>query len=448
MSSKDLLVIGGGPAGLTSALRGADKGLDVVLVEKEEFGGVCLNRGCIPSKSLATVSDTAYYSGNSQEMGIESNVEVDYEKVVSWSKSNINHTVSSCRKMLKGAGVEIKESEASFVSSSEAKAGGENIEFEKAVIATGSAPAELPNIEVTHDRIINSDDFFSLTSLPERMVILGAGYIGMEIGTICAKLGSDVIVVEMMDQILPHFDKRIVKPVARKAKKIGVDVNLGLKVTEVESENEVTLKAESKDSEERRFSGDKCLVSVGRTPRTEGLGLDSTEVTLDEKGFVETNESFLTEDSNIYAVGDVAGGKMLAHEAYHDATVAIDDILGESSESASVPEVVFTDPQIAEVGEFKEEYDTGKVSFRAVAAAYTKNRVEGFIQIAVDEEGILKGGRIVGHHASEMIHELGLAIENELSAKDIVQTIHAHPTLSEGIARAAEDAMGLSPTGC
>ncbi|KXA90090.1 hypothetical protein AKJ57_04460 [candidate division MSBL1 archaeon SCGC-AAA259A05] len=447
MDSKDLLVIGGGPAGLVAAIRAAEMGLDVTLAEKGELGGVCLNRGCIPSKSLATASDLAYYPRNSSKMGIKVDLEVDYEEIVSWSDSNIDRIVSGVNRMLDRADVDLKKAEASFISSNEAEISGEKLEFDKAIIATGSIPEGIPDIRVDHDRVINSEDFFDLTSLPEKIVVLGAGYVGMELGTICAKLGSDVTIVEMLDQILPNFSKRVVTPVARKGSKIGLDIQLGLKVTEVEIGDGVIVRAEDENSEERTFYGDRCLVSVGRVPTTEGLELGNTDVELDEKGFVETCENFRTEDSNIYAVGDVVGGKMLAHEAYNDSVVAVDDILGGDSENSVIPEVVFTDPQIAKVGGFKEEYDIGRTSFRAVGAAHTKGKAEGVVQLAVDGEGVIRGGRIVGPYASEIIHEVAIAVENGLKARDVVRTVHAHPTISEGIMRAAEDAMDLPSSG-
>lgn len=441
------MVIGGGPAGLVAAVNAAENGLDVVLAERGELGGVCLNRGCIPSKSLATASDLVYYSRNSSKMGIKADLKIDYEKILSWFEGNIDRIRSGIIQMLKRAGVDLRRAEASFVSSNEAEISGEKLEFDKAIIATGSGPKGIQDIRIDHKRIINSDDFFDLTSLPKKMVVLGAGYVGMELGTICAKLGSEVVIIEMMDQILPDFSKRVVAPVARKGSRIGLDFQLGLKVTGVEVDQGVIVRAEDENSREKSFSGDKCLVSVGRTPTTKGLELENTDAEHDENGFVRTYENFRTQDPSIYAVGDVVGGKMLAHEAYQEAAVAVDDILGRDSGSSVIPEVVFTDPQIARVSEFKEEYNVGRASFRAVGAAYTKDKAEGIVQIAVDGKGIIKGGRIVGPYASEIIHEIVLAVENELKASDLVGTVHAHPTVSEAIMRAAEDAMDLPPSG-
>lgn len=435
----DLLIIGAGPGGLVSALRGSELGLDVILAEKGDVGGVCLNRGCIPSKALANAADLVYYPNNSEDLGVKGDVEVDFERTSEWANENVDTLVSNAEKHLNRNGVDIRNEEASFISSDKAEVGEETVEFDNAVIATGSVPAEIPNMEFDGDLVVSSDHFFEMDSLPERLLIIGAGYIGMELGTISHKLGSDVTILEAERQILPHFNRRMVTPISRKAKKMGLDVKTNQMVSDLEKEDgEVILSTD--DGEE--FSADKCLISVGRVPVTDGLNLGETDVTVDEDGFIEVNDKGLTEDSNIYAIGDVVGGKMLAHKAYNEASVAVDSIVGRDNEKSSVPEVVFTDPQLAKIGEF-EDYNVGRASFRGVGAAYTKNKAEGTLRIAVDDDGVIKGGQIVGPEASEIIHEIALAVENGLTVDDVVGTLHAHPTVSEGIVLAAEDAMDL-----
>lgn len=439
MISKDLLVIGAGPGGLVAAMRGARRGLDVLMAEKGDIGGVCLNRGCIPSKSLKKASDIAYYPKEGSDLGIDAEVNVDYSKTISWTRKNVKKLVGGMKKRLKKAGVQIEGSEASFLDSQRADVGGEEVEFENCIVATGSTPNQLPSCPFDPEKILSSDEFFELNELPEEFLIVGAGYIGMEIGTISAKLGSEVAVVEALDQILPLFDEGTVKPVRKKARKIGIDINLNQKVSGVETEGE-GISVLTEDGGE--YSGDKCLVVCGRAPNTEGLGLDNTDLNQTEKGFVDTDDQYRTDDPNIYAVGDVVGGKMLAHEAYNEASIAVDSILGEKKEKAFIPEVVFTDPQIARIGEFNGEYDVGEASLREVSAAYTKNKTDGRIRIWVDGDGTVKGGEIVAPMASEIIHQIGQAVQNERNVENIVDTVHAHPTISEGVLLAAEDALG------
>ncbi|MFP4005712.1 MAG: dihydrolipoyl dehydrogenase [Candidatus Hadarchaeia archaeon] len=438
MISKDLLVIGGGPGGLVSAMRGAQKGLDVLMAERRDIGGVCLNRGCIPSKSLKRASDIVYGSESADEMGINAQISVDYSKTIEWTRNNIGILTGGMEKRLKKAGVRIKKSEASFIDSGRAEVGDEEVEFENCVVATGSSPNQLPFCPFDSESVLNSDEFFDLDSLPEKFLVVGAGYIGMEIGMICNKLGSEVTILEALDQILPIFDKKTVKPISRKAKEMGMDIKLNRRVDSIESEKgEVEVR--TKDGEE--YSAEKVLLVCGRSPNTEGLNLEATDVELTEGGFLRTDDSFRTDDPGIYAVGDVVGGKMLAHEAYNEAVVAVESIFGGDVIKSLIPEVVFTDPELARVGEFREENRVGEVSLRQVPAAYTKNELDGQIRVSVDDNDVIKGGEIVGPMASEIIHQIGIAIQNEMKAEDIIETVHAHPTISEGVLLAVEDAL-------
>lgn len=454
---KDLTIIGGGPAGSVAAARCAESGLEVSLIEKGLLGGTCLNVGCCPSKAILTVSNLVHRAENSKKLGIEASVDVNYKKTLDWKDKFISKIRKALQNTLEKENVEIKRGKASFVSSDEVKItnenGEESIKSKKIMIASGSKPIELPGFPFDHEKVLDSSQFFELKQLPERIAIVGAGYIGMELGTVCAKLGTDVTIIEMTDQILPGWDKQLMRPLAKKSKKLGIDFHFGLKASELKTQNGETLVlAESKDGETKEIPTDKCLVTVGRKPLTEDLNLENTNVNLTENGFIQTNKSLQTEDSNIYAIGDVAGEPMLAHKAFRDATIASNSILEkEIPPSQNIPSVVFTDPQIAHVGTSpdqleKSDYKIGKASFRSIGASYTKDKTDGFARILVDKDtNVVLGGDIVGPNASEIIHELGIIVENELTIEDILDTVHTHPTLSEIITKAAEDAGDTSP---
>lgn len=454
---ENVVVIGGGPAGIIATARASQGGLNVTLIEKENLGGCCLNHGCIPSKALLTASDLAYTPTHSEKMGIKAEIDIEYEKTIGWKDDIIKRFRNLSEKTLEKQGVDIKKGKASFASSNEIIVENEDeenlIEFDKAIIATGSKPIEIPGLPFDNEYVLNARQFLSLTDLPERLVIVGAGYIGMEIGTVCAKLGTHVEIIEMMNQILPGWDKRIIKPLRKKSEKIGINFHFGVKADKINNEDgEVSLTAETNSGDTKEFRGDKCLVTVGRQPKTDGLELEKTDVEVDKKGFIETDSSRKTEDSNIYAAGDVAGEPMLAHKAFRDGAIAADSLLGkETPPPGNVPSVVFTDPQIAQVGRSPSKssepnQSVGRAYFRALEAAHTKDKSEGLARILIDEDtGVILGADIVGPDASELIHELALAVEKELKVKDLVDTIHTHPTLSEIIAKVAERAGGLPP---
>ncbi|MBS3815353.1 MAG: dihydrolipoyl dehydrogenase [Hadesarchaea archaeon] len=455
--SEKIIVIGAGPAGSVAAERCAQEETEVTLIERWLLGGCCLNVGCIPSKALLNASEIFHQSLNSEDLGVTANASIDYAKTASWKNNVVEKLRSQSRKPLERAGVTIKEGEGLFSSSSEIIVNdGENeesIEFDKAIIATGSEVIELPNFPFDHEAVLNSRQFIELEELPDRLLIVGAGYIGMELGTVAAKLGVDVTTIEMTNQILPGWDKRLIKPVEKKAKNLGIDFHFGLKATELKTkDNENIVIAENESGEEKEFPTNQVLVTVGRKPQVDGLNLDNTKVRTNENGFIETNESMQTNDPNIYAAGDVAGEPMLAHKAFRDAVIASNSILDkETPPRGHVPSVVFTDPKISQVGispskKNKSRHSVGRAYFRANGAAFTKNKTEGLARILFDKETeTILGADIVGPDASELIHELCLAIENNLGVKEIVNTIHAHPTLSEIILKAAENA-GEFPT--
>lgn len=456
MKKTDVVIIGGGTGGLVAAIRGARNGLDVTLVEKDQLGGTCVNIGCIPSKALLNASDLAYLAAHSEGMGIRARVDVDYGKMARWKDGVVEKIRSMAQETLERAGVDVKRAEASFSSSNEValSTGGreESIKFDRAIIATGSEPVELPGFPFDHEAVLDSRRFLALAELPGRLVIIGAGYIGMELGTVCAKLGVNVTIIEMTDQILPGWDRRLVRPVVKKAEELGVRIHLGLKASGIEAEKgETVVVAESKSGERPRFPADKILVTVGRRPLTDGLGLENTRVTLDGNGFIETDETGRTKDPNIYAIGDVAGEPMLAHKAFRDAVIAVDSILGSDAPPPDhIPAVVFTDPPIAQVGAPPGSpgpgHTVGRAYFAGIGAAHVKGKIDGFARIVIEEKtGVILGADVVGPDAPELIHEFCIAIGRKLTVRDIVQTVHAHPTLSEIVAKAAESAGRLPP---
>ncbi|NIQ05246.1 MAG: dihydrolipoyl dehydrogenase [Candidatus Korarchaeota archaeon] len=438
-----LLVIGSGPGGIVAALRAAKNGKDVILAEKDKIGGVCVNRGCIPFKSLIHAAERAHLPSISSEMGIEAEIQVNYEPLSAWARSQSKKLATTLKFRLKRADVKFTQGEASFVSSTSAEVNGETITFDNAIIATGSHPLELPNIPIDHEHVLSSADLLELNTLPDELIFIGAGYIGMEVGTALRKLGAKVTIVEMMEQILPTFEKLMVQPIQKKAEALGLMLHLNQTVKEVQKENRKVV-VYTKEGEQ--FTADKCLLAIGRTPHTEGLNLEATEVNVDQKGFIQVDERCQTHDSRIYAIGDVIGGKMLAHKAYNDAVTAVDAMQGQATPKRFIPEVVFTDPQLARVGSLDDQYHIGRATYKAIGASFTKHQTEGLIQIAVDDSEIIKGGQIVGVEASEIIHEIAVAVKNKLTAKELVHTVHVHPTISEGIVIAAENAMDLPPS--
>ncbi|TES56026.1 dihydrolipoyl dehydrogenase [Halalkalibacterium halodurans] len=452
----DTLVIGSGPGGYVAAIRAAQLGQSVTIVEKGTLGGVCLNVGCIPSKALISAGHRYHNALHSDDLGIKAeNVTLDFSKVQEWKASVVNKLTGGVEGLLKGNKVEIIKGEAYFASEDSVRIMDEKnattYKFKNCIIATGSRPIELPNFKYSK-RIINSTGALALEEVPKKLVVIGGGYIGIELTGAYSNLGSDVVVLEGGKQILPGFEKQMAKLVERKLKKNGVSFHTEAMAKGVEeTEDGVKVTAEIKGKEEV-FEADYVLVTVGRKPNTDELGLEQIGVELTERGLIKVDKQCRTNLSNIYAIGDVIAGPALAHKASYEGKIAAEAIAGEKSEIdyLAIPAVVFSDPELATVGytetEAKEAgYDVtaAKFPFAANGRALSLNDADGFMKLITrKEDGLVIGAQIAGPNASDMIAELGLAIETGMTAEDIALTIHAHPSLGEITMEAAEVALG------
>jgi len=451
----DLAVIGAGPGGYVAAIRAAKLKKKVVLIEKENnLGGICLNYGCIPSKAMIYASDFLNRIKNAKNMGVSAEkITMDFSKMQQWKDGIITNLNNGIETLCKGNKIEIVKGTASFESSESLKIISEDnisyIDFEKAIIATGSIPIELPAIKFDRDRIVSSTEILYLKEIPGNLIVIGGGYIGIELGTVYAKLGSKVSVIEMEDQLLPGFDKSVVNVVHKRLEKLGVNIHLNSKAERFDNGR---IFINSKGSGEISLEADKVLVAIGRAPNTANLGLENTEAKLDKNGFIKVNENLMTDDQNIYAIGDVSIGPMLAHKASYQGKFVAEIIAGhkERYEDSVVPSVIFTDPEIAIVGLSEEEAKNnsiktkiGKFPFSISSRAMTKSETEGFVKIIANEEDdMIIGAEIVGADASDLISEVSLAIKMKAKLEDLALTIHPHPTLSESLMEAAEATMG------
>ncbi|UPV75759.1 dihydrolipoyl dehydrogenase [Halorussus limi] len=456
----DVLVIGAGPGGYVAAIRAGQLDLDVTLVEKDAYGGTCLNYGCIPSKAMITASDLAHEAGHAEEMGIYADPEVEMDEMVGWKDGVVDQLTGGVEKLAKANGVELMEGRAEFAGEDKARIvhggegqGSETVEFEHAIVSTGSRPIEVPGFDFGDDPVLDSRQALALDEVPESLVIVGAGYIGMELAGVFAKLGTDVTVVEMLDSVLPGYEDDLARPVKKKAEELGIDFHFGEAASGwEESGGGITVRTENEDGEVSEFGAEKVLVAVGREPVTDTLELDNAGVETDEDGFIPTDDRARTNVEHIHAIGDVTGEPMLAHVASKEGQVAAEVIAGEPSalDYQAVPAAVFTDPEIGTVGMTEAEAEeqgfepaVGEFPFNASGRALTTGHAEGFVRIVADEpSGFLLGAQIVGPEASELIAEMGLAIEMGATLEDVAATIHTHPTLSEAVMEAAENALG------
>ena len=450
-----VVVVGGGPAGYTAAIRAAQRDLDVTLVERERYGGACLNHGCIPSKALISATDVAHRAAVGDVFGVSADPTVDLGEMVAWKDDIVRRLTGGVEKLCKANGVTLVEGTGTFLDGSTLEVtpdadgnDSELIVFEHAIIATGSRPIELPALPFDADGILSSREGLALTEIPNALAIVGAGYIGMELAGVYAKLGTEVTVVEMLDAILPGYDDSLTRPVARKAKDLDIRLRLDTTVEGfTRDEDGVVLHT----SAEEDVIADAALVAVGREPVTDGLGLESLGIERTDQGSIPVDEEQRTDADRIFAIGDVTGDPMLAHVGMAEGIVASEMLAGNpASIDRAVPEVVFTHPEIARVGLSPAEAEArgyspvqGEFPFRASGRAMTTNRTEGLVRLTADAEtGRILGGAIVGSEASELIGEVGLAVELGATLEDVEMTIHTHPTLSEAIHEAAAHARG------
>ncbi|WP_436346803.1 dihydrolipoyl dehydrogenase [Natronorubrum sp. FCH18a] len=462
MQDTDVLVIGGGPAGYVAAIRAGQLGRTVTLVDRVDIGGTCLNHGCIPSKALIDAANDVHSIQNAEERGIEADVAVDFESLVRWKDRVVRKLTKGVEKLCEANGVTLRKGTAQLFGDHRAEIRSdddiETVVFDHAIVATGSRPIELPGFSFDADPILNAKAAFDLDGIPDELVVVGAGYIGMELSTMFAKLGTDVTVVEILDAPLPRYSDDLTRPVRKRVEKLGLSFRFGRVAADWErtSDGRIRIATEPAGDETSEDAiewhpADKALIAIGRAPVSDTAGLDALGIERDENGFVETDALGRTNVDHVFAVGDVAGEPMLAHEGSAAGIVAAEAITGAAPDPVrTVPSVVFTDPEIGTVGltetqarERGYEPTTGEFPFRASGRALTAGERTGFVKLVADaESGRILGGQIVGPEASELTAEIGLAVEQELTLSDVASTVHAHPTLSEAIMEAADCALG------
>ncbi|MCP3026267.1 dihydrolipoyl dehydrogenase [Halobacillus sp. A5] len=452
----DTLVVGAGPGGYVAAIRAAQTGQKVTIVDKGNLGGVCLNVGCVPSKALIQAGHRFEHAKGADDMGIKSeNTTVDFSKVQEWKSGVVDKLTGGVEGLLKGNKVDIVKGEVYFVDKNTVRVmddkNSQTYTFNNCIIATGSRPIEIPSFKFS-DRVIDSTGALALTEVPKKMVVIGGGYIGTELGTAYANFDTEVTILEGTKDILGGFEKQMSSLVKRRLKKKGVDIVTNAMAQGVEETDDgVTVKYEVK-GEEKSIEADYVLVTVGRRPNTDEIGLEELGLEISDKGVIKIDKQCRTSIDNIYAIGDIVDGPPLAHKASYEGKIAAEVIAGEKSEIdyLGIPAVVFSDPELASVGYTEQEakdagYDinASKFPFGANGRALSLNDSDGFLKLITrKDDGLVIGAQVAGPNASDMIAELGLAIETGMTAEDLALTIHAHPTLGEITMEAAEVAMG------
>ncbi len=455
MKSYDVAIIGSGPGGYVAAIRCAQLGMKTAIIEKySTLGGTCLNVGCIPSKAL--LSSSHHYeeaTKHFEDHGIEipGDIKVNLEKMIGRKQAVVDQTTGGIDFLMKKNNIDVFEGLGSFIDATHIKIEGKDaqeIEAKKVVIATGSKPSNLPFISLDKERIITSTEALKLKEVPKHLIIIGGGVIGLELGQVYRRLGAEVTVIEYMDRIIPTMDAGLSKELNKVFKKAKCKMMLSHKVQSVERKgDEVVVKAENKKGEVVEFKGDYCLVSVGRKPYTEGLNLEAAGVKMNDRGQVEVNEHLQTSTSNIYAIGDVIKGAMLAHKAEEEGTFVAETIAGQKPhiDYNLIPGVVYTWPEVAAVGKTEEElkadnvaYKVGQFPFRALGRARASGDIEGFVKILADKttDEVL-GVHMIGARCADLIAEAVVSMEYRASAEDISRMSHAHPTFAEAVKEAA-----------
>lgn len=444
----DLVVIGAGPGGYVAAIKAAQAGKSVALVEKSFLGGTCLNVGCIPTKTLLSNSQLLHKIKMADQYGIHiGELSFDFLKMKTRKDQVVEKIRNSLGGLLKANNIEIFSGKATFMSPTELKVVGEDnlmLEAENVILATGSEPLDIPAFPCDHSRILNSTSVLELTQLPKKMAIIGGGYIGCEFATLYAELGVEVTILEALPSILALQGKAVADVMTAAFQKRGINLMTNVLVEGIDHEGEgVSIRIKDGDS----VKADLALVSVGRKVNSHGLGLDKAGVVTGSKGEVLVNDKMETNVAGIYAIGDVTGKFLLAHVASHQGIVAASNIIGHEMQMHynAVPAVIFTTPEIATVGMTLEEAQdegyhaiVGKFPFAALGKSIATIDTEGFAEVIVDKgTGQILGAQVVGHEASTLIAEMALAIHNELTAESVFDTIHAHPTVAESWMEAA-----------
>jgi len=454
-----LAVLGGGPGGYPAAFVAADHGMQVVLIDEGiKPGGVCLNRGCIPSKALLHVAKLMHEAEEAAQYGVVfQKPEINLDKLRSFKNGVIGSLSGGIEGLCRARGVELVRARGTFLSSNELHlqypdGTSKTLSFDHCIIASGSQPAMPPIFNIGDDRVMDSTGALELKDVPQRLLVIGGGYIGLEMGTVYAALGSQVSVVEMTTGLLPGADRDLVTPLQKRLAHAFHAIHLGTKVARLEATPEGIVASLEGEGVEPRQTFDRVLVSVGRRPNSRGLGLEKTQAQIDDKGFIRIDRNQRTADPKLLAIGDVAGEPMLAHKASREARIAVETLLGEPVEfdNIAIPAVVFTDPELAWAGITEAEAKNQnrdvtiyRFPWAASGRAQTLARTEGLTKIIVENsKQRVVGVGMVGPGAGEMIAEGVLAIEMGATARDIADSIHAHPTLSETLMEAAEGILG------
>ena len=457
MTQYDVAIIGSGPGGYVAAIRCAQLGMKTAIIEKySTLGGTCLNVGCIPSKAMLDSShhyEDAVKHFEAHGIEIPGEVKVNLEKMIGRKQKVVDQTCDGVKFLMDKNKIDIYEGLGSFKDATHInikKTDGKNetIEAKHIIIATGSKPSTLPFIKLDKERIITSTEALTLKEIPKHMIVIGGGVIGLELGQVYKRLGSEVTVVEYMDRIIPGMDGALSKELMKVLKKQKVKFNLSHKVKSVERKGkEVIVKADDKKGEEVVFKGDYCLVAVGRRPFTDGLNAEAAGVKIDERGRVAVNDHLQTNVSNIYAIGDVIRGAMLAHKAEEEGTLVAEQLAGQKPhiDYNLIPGVVYTWPEVAAVGKTEEElteagvdFKVGQFPMRALGRARASMDIDGFVKILADKKtDEVLGVHMIGARCADLITEAVTAMEFRASAEDIARMSHAHPTYAEAVKEAA-----------
>ena len=456
----EIVVVGAGPGGYTAAFYAADRGKKVTLVEQNpRLGGICLNSGCIPSKALLHATEILREAKDSAARGIEfGEPKIDLDKLRAWKESILERLGQGIKGLAQKRGVQVIHGRGHFEDSRtlrvETTEGQKFVSYEKAIIAVGSKPAMPSAFDLGNKKIMTSTEALDVQDIPNDLLVVGGGYIGMELGTVYADLGSNVVVLEAMPSILTGVDPDLVRPVSRAAQKVFKEIRVNTKVLKMATAGKQIKVTMEIDKQQREEIYDRVLVSVGRAPNYADLGLENTRVTKDDKGFIKCNPQQQTDDPDIYAIGNVNGGTLLAHRASKEARIAVEALLGEPSafENIVIPAVVYTRPEVAWCGLTETEAKQKNIAIKvakflwgASGRALTLDRTDGLTKLIIepDSERILGVG-IAGVSAGELISEGVLAIEMGATARDIADSVHPHPTLSETLMEAAEVFYGTA----
>ncbi|MBN1969492.1 MAG: dihydrolipoyl dehydrogenase [Candidatus Delongbacteria bacterium] len=444
----DLVVLGGGPGGYVAAIRAAQYGLKTALIEKDKLGGTCLNRGCIPTKAMLSTADILHKMSKASEFAIISDkISVDMPALIERKNKIVNELVTGIEKICKGRKITVFNNFGVLSSKKSVKLdSGEEIFGKNIILATGSEPLNLPFLKIDGENVITSNEALNLNNVPENLLVIGGGVVGVEFASMFHEFGSKVTVVEMQKFLVPVEDNQVSRTLQTSFKKRGIDLKLGVKVEKIDVIRDGEISVSFDDGSTNTYS--KVLAALGRSINSKGVGFEEVGIQLDQKGFVQIDDRMKTNIDNIYAIGDVTGKLLLAHTASAQGLAAVGDICGKPFrvDYNSIPSAVFTTPEIASVGERenalkenKADFKVSRFSFAAIGKAKAQGEEDGFVKIITDSEGKkILGAHVIGPHASDVLSEITLVKANNFDLDTIINTVHSHPTLSEAVIEAAE----------